>query len=174
MKLPRRKFLHLAAGAAALPTATRFASALDYPGRRCRSDLGSHSWSRTEPAPAAISPPRQSCGHPQTVTQRADAGPPARLVARHGFAQNPIDESSGPKYTCASPASRGPRSEGEAAKLSLAMAGEMFKMMAGVDLFHVPYRGYIRAGNLRALAVTTTTRSQILPDVPVRFRRTLN
>ena len=71
------------------------------------------------------------------------------------------------------------------------MAGEMFKMMAGVDLFHVPYRGaqvfpallageaqvyfgpllssigYIRGGNLRALAVTTTTRSQILPDVPV-------
>ena len=67
----------------------------------------------------------------------------------------------------------------------------MFKPMAGVDLFHVPYRGaqvfpallageaqvyfgpllssigYIRAGNLRALAVTTTTRSQILPDVPV-------
>jgi len=33
MKLPRRKFLHLAAGAAALPTATRFASALDYPTR---------------------------------------------------------------------------------------------------------------------------------------------
>jgi tripartite-type tricarboxylate transporter receptor subunit TctC len=71
------------------------------------------------------------------------------------------------------------------------VAGEMFKRMAGVDLFHVPYRGaqvfpgllagdvqvyfgpllssigYIRAGNLRALAVTTTTRSQILPDVPV-------
>ena len=71
------------------------------------------------------------------------------------------------------------------------VAGEMFKTMAGVDLFHVPYRGaqvfagllagdvqvyfgpllssigYIRAGNLRALAVTTTTRSQILPDVPV-------
>src|SRR6516165_5069468 len=68
------------------------------------------------------------------------------------------------------------------------MAGEMFKMMAGIDLFHVPYRGaqvfpallagevqvyfgpllssigYIRAGNLRPLAVTTTTRSQILPD----------
>jgi tripartite-type tricarboxylate transporter receptor subunit TctC len=71
------------------------------------------------------------------------------------------------------------------------MAGEMFKMMAGVDLFHVPYRGaqvfpallagevqvyfgpllssieYIRAGKLRALAVTTTTRSNALPDVPV-------
>jgi tripartite-type tricarboxylate transporter receptor subunit TctC len=70
------------------------------------------------------------------------------------------------------------------------VCGELFKMMAGVDLFHVPYRGaqvfpallageaqvyfgpllssigYIRAGNLRALAVTTTTRSPVLPDVP--------
>jgi tripartite-type tricarboxylate transporter receptor subunit TctC len=67
----------------------------------------------------------------------------------------------------------------------------MFKTMADLDLLHVPYRGpqvfpallagevqvyfgpllssiaYIRAGNLRPLAVTTTTRSQILPDVPV-------
>ena len=70
------------------------------------------------------------------------------------------------------------------------MAGEMFKMMAGVDLFHVPYRGaqvfpallageaqvyfgpllssigYVRAGQLRALAVTTMTRSNALPNVP--------
>jgi tripartite-type tricarboxylate transporter receptor subunit TctC len=70
------------------------------------------------------------------------------------------------------------------------VCGELFKMMAGVDLFHVPYRGaqvfpallageaqvyfgpllssigYIRAGNVRPLAVTTTTRSPALPDVP--------
>jgi tripartite-type tricarboxylate transporter receptor subunit TctC len=70
------------------------------------------------------------------------------------------------------------------------VAGEMFKTMAGVDLFHVPYRGaqvfpalltgeaqvyfgpllssieYIRSGNFRALAVTTVARSLILPDVP--------
>jgi len=70
------------------------------------------------------------------------------------------------------------------------MGGEMFKVMAGVDLFHVPYRGaqvfpallageaqvyfgpllssieFVRSGRLRALAVTTTTRSPALPDVP--------
>jgi tripartite-type tricarboxylate transporter receptor subunit TctC len=71
------------------------------------------------------------------------------------------------------------------------VAGELFKMMAGVDMVHVPYRGggpalidllggqvqlyfgttastieYIRTGKLRALAVTTATRQQVLPDVP--------
>jgi tripartite-type tricarboxylate transporter receptor subunit TctC len=69
--------------------------------------------------------------------------------------------------------------------------GELFKMMTGVDIVHVPYRGggpaiagllggqvqvsfgalptsiaYIRAGKLRALAVTTTQRSGALPDIP--------
>jgi tripartite-type tricarboxylate transporter receptor subunit TctC len=71
------------------------------------------------------------------------------------------------------------------------VAGELFKMMAGVDMVHVPYKGstpaltdllggqvqvmfdsmlssveYIRAGKLRALAVTTAARSEALPDVP--------
>jgi tripartite-type tricarboxylate transporter receptor subunit TctC len=71
------------------------------------------------------------------------------------------------------------------------MCGELFKMMAGINMVHVPYRGgapaltdliggqvqvmfagmsssieYIRAGTLRALAVTTATRSEVLPDVP--------
>jgi tripartite-type tricarboxylate transporter receptor subunit TctC len=71
------------------------------------------------------------------------------------------------------------------------MAGELFKMMAGVNLVHVPYRGealaltdllggqvqivfgsipsslgYIKTGSLRPLAVTTTTRAETLPDVP--------
>jgi tripartite-type tricarboxylate transporter receptor subunit TctC len=71
------------------------------------------------------------------------------------------------------------------------LAGELFKMMAGVNLVHVPYRGagpalidllggqvqvmfatvpssieYIRAGTLRPLAVTTAMRSEVLPDLP--------
>ena len=71
------------------------------------------------------------------------------------------------------------------------IAGELFKMMTGVDMVHVPYRGaalaltdliggqvqvmidnmaasleHIRAGRLRALAVTTATRLEMLPDVP--------
>ena len=74
---------------------------------------------------------------------------------------------------------------------SLHMSGELFKMMAGVDLVHVPYRGsvealtdmlggqaqvmfdnlpasieYIKAGMVRALAVTTSVRSEALPELP--------
>ena len=69
------------------------------------------------------------------------------------------------------------------------VAGEMLMMLTGIKLVHVPYRGnlvpdliagqvqlyfsplpqvigYVRAGKLRALAVTSTTRSEALPDVP--------
>jgi tripartite-type tricarboxylate transporter receptor subunit TctC len=71
------------------------------------------------------------------------------------------------------------------------VAGELFKTMTGVNMVHVPYRGgapaitdllggqvqvmfssmtdsieYVRAGKLRVLAVTTTTRSEALPDIP--------
>src|SRR6476619_2919497 len=71
------------------------------------------------------------------------------------------------------------------------MSGELFKMMTGVDLIHVPYRGgapaltdlisgqvhvmfdniptcaeHVKSGKLRGLAVTSTTRSAVLPDLP--------
>jgi len=74
---------------------------------------------------------------------------------------------------------------------SVHMSGELFKMMAGVDMVHVPYRSgapaltdllggqvqvmfpatvssieYIRAGRLRALAVTSAPRSELLPNTP--------
>src|SRR5262249_44282146 len=74
------------------------------------------------------------------------------------------------------------------------VAGELFKMMAGVDMIHVPYRGggpalidliagqvqvyfagaqetieYVRAGSkVRVLAVTSRTRAEALPDIPTR------
>ena len=71
------------------------------------------------------------------------------------------------------------------------LSGELFKMMTGVDMLHVPYRGplaalagmmsgeaqvmfdnlpvsieFIKAGKVRALAVTSATRSEALPDIP--------
>jgi tripartite-type tricarboxylate transporter receptor subunit TctC len=71
------------------------------------------------------------------------------------------------------------------------MSGELFKMMTGIDMLHVPYRGaaaaltdliggrvhvmfdniptcaeYVKAGKLRGLAVTSTMRSEVLPDLP--------
>ena len=71
------------------------------------------------------------------------------------------------------------------------VCGELFKMMTGIDMVHVPYRGgapamvdliggqvqvgfsvvtetigYIKSGKLRALAVTTAARSNVLPDIP--------
>ena len=74
---------------------------------------------------------------------------------------------------------------------SIHLSGELFKMMTGIDMQHVPYRGngpaltdllggqvqvmfdtmpaaigYVRAGKLRALAVTTAMRSEALPDIP--------
>ena len=71
----------------------------------------------------------------------------------------------------------------------LHLAGELFKMMTGVEMVHVPYRGaapaltdlmsgqvqvmfaastveHIKAGKVRPLAVTTATRSELLPDIP--------
>jgi tripartite-type tricarboxylate transporter receptor subunit TctC len=52
------------------------------------------------------------------------------------------------------------------------MSGELFKIMAGVNIVHVPYRsnaasiGYVRGGTLRALAVTTAMRSELFPGIP--------
>jgi tripartite-type tricarboxylate transporter receptor subunit TctC len=93
-------------------------------------------------------------------------------------------------YTKANPGKVSMASAGNGSSQHL--SGELFKMIAGVTMVHVPYRGggpavtdllggqvqvyfaatassveYIRTGKLRALAVTSTTRSEALPDVPI-------
>jgi tripartite-type tricarboxylate transporter receptor subunit TctC len=112
---------------------------------------------------------------------------PQIMLANPSLAANTIPELIA--YAKANPgkitmASAGTGSSGH-------LAGELFKMMAGVNMLHVPYRGagpalsdllggqvltavtgisgsieQVRAGKLRALAVTTTTRATALPDVP--------
>ena len=92
-------------------------------------------------------------------------------------------------YAKASPGRLNMASSGNGSTIHV--SGELFKMMTGVNMVHVPYRGgapaltdmisgqvqvmfdnvptsieFIRAGKLRALAVTTATRSEVLPDLP--------
>jgi tripartite-type tricarboxylate transporter receptor subunit TctC len=236
--LHRRQFLHLAAGAAALPTATRFASALDYPTRPVHLIEGFGAGGATDIVARltgqALS---ERLGQSFVVENRAGASSniATEAVVRaspDGYTLLLISISNAinttmfklnfnfirdiapvasivrvpyvmevhPSVPATTVAEFIAYAKANPGKINLAsagigasthMAGEMFKMMAGVDLFHVPYRGaqvfpallageaqvyfgpllssigYIRAGNLRALAVTTTTRSQILSDVPV-------
>jgi tripartite-type tricarboxylate transporter receptor subunit TctC len=238
VKLSRRKFLHLAAGAAALPTATRFASALDYPTRPVHLIEGFGAGGATDIVARLIGQSlSERLGQSFVIENRSGAASSiateavvraspdgytlllistANAINTTMFKLNfnlirdiapvasivrvPYVMEVHPSVPATTVAEFIAYAKANPGKINLAsagigasthMAGEMFKMMAGVDLFHVPYRGaqvfpallageaqvyfgpllssigYIRAGNLRALAVTTTTRSQILPDVPV-------
>jgi len=238
MKLPRRNFLHLAAGAAALPAMPRIAWAQAYPTRPVHLIEGFGAGGATDIVARltgqALS---ERLGQSFVVENRAGASSniATEAVVRaspDGYTLLLISISNAinttmfklnfnfirdiapvasivrvpyvmevhPSVPATTVAEFIAYAKANPGKINLAsagigasthMAGEMFKMMAGVDLFHVPYRGaqvfpallageaqvyfgpllssigYIRAGNLRALAVTTTTRSQILPDVPV-------
>ena len=239
MKLLRRKFLQLAAGAVALPAIPRFARAQTYPSRPVRIILGfppggpSDLLSRligqwlserlgqpfiVESRPGAsgniaaevvIRSPAD--GHtlllvvPGNATSEAlfdklnfnfirDTTPVAALT--HGpllMAINPaMPVQTVPEfiaYAKSRPGQINFASPGTGAIIHLSV--ELFKMMTGVNMVHVPYRGnapaltdliagqvqmmfadapssieHIRAGKLRALAVTTPKRSEILPEVP--------
>ena len=238
MKLPRRKFLHLAAGAAALPAASRIARAQAYPSRSVRLIEGFGAGgapdivarligqSLSEQLGQSFIVENRSGASGNIATEAVVRAPPdgyTLLLITVGNAVNAtmfklsfdfireiapvacivrvpwvmevhpsVPAKTVPEFIAYAKAKPGKINLASAGTGSLPhVAGEMFKTMAGVDLFHVPYCGaqvfpallageaqvyfgpllssigYIRAGNLRALAVTTTTRSQILPDVPV-------
>jgi tripartite-type tricarboxylate transporter receptor subunit TctC len=239
MKLPRRQFLHLAAGAVALPAVARIATAQSYPTRPVRlivpfaagggtditarvmgqwlsERLGQQFVIDNRPGggtnigtEAVVRSPAD--GYTLLMVSSANAAnaalydklsfnfirdiaPVASIIgAPYVMAVNPtVPAKTVPEFIAYAKANPG--------KLSMAsvgigsgthLAGELFKIMAGVDMVHVPYRGagpayndllggqvqvmfpstvssigYIRAGQLRALAVTAAARSDALPDVP--------
>ena len=238
MKLPRRKFLHLAAGAAALPAMPRFAWAQTYPARPVRLIEGFGAGGACDIVARLIGQSlSERLGQSFVIENRSGAASniATEAVVRaspdgytlllittanalnatmfklnfdfiHDIApvasivRVPYVMEVHPSVPAKTVAEFIAYAKANPGKINLAsagigsgthVAGEMFKTMADLDLLHVPYRGaqvfpallagevqvyfgpllssiaYIRAGNLRPLAVTTTTRSQILPDVPV-------
>ena len=239
MKLPRRKFLHLAAGAAALPAASRFAWAQAYPARPVRLIIGYPPGSGPDINARLIGQwLSERLGQPFVIDNRPGAGSnigteavvraPADgytlLIAASANASNATlydkldfnfirDIAPVASFTRAPfvmevhpsvPTKTVPEfiayAKGNPGRINMAssgngtvphLAGELFKMMTGVDMVHVPYRGgtaalvdllrgqvqvrfgsltesiqYIKDGKLHALAVTTASRSEVLPDIP--------
>jgi tripartite-type tricarboxylate transporter receptor subunit TctC len=239
MKLPRRNFLHLLAGAAALPAVSRIAWAQAYPTQPVRIVVGFPAGGTADIMARLMGQwLSERLGQPFVVESRPGAGSNiateavvraaadgytlltvgttqainATLYERLNYnfirdiapvasiASTPLVMEVNPSV----PAKTVPEfiayAKANPGKLHLAtpgigtpphVAGELFKMMAGVNLVHVPYRGtgpmltdliggqvqvafdplpasiqHIRAGKLRALAVTTATRSDVLPDIP--------
>ncbi len=239
MKLPRRQFLHLAAGAAALPAVSRFAWAQSYPSRPVRILVGFPPGGPTDLLARIMGQwLSDRLGQPFIVESRpgASGNIAAEAVIRsapdghtllfvvpgnatsdalfdklsfnfirdtvpvaaisHGplaMAVNPtMPVQTVPEFIAFAKSRPGQinfASPGNGSVIHL--GGELFKMMTGVNMVHVPYRGnapalidllagqvqmmfadmpssieHIKAGKLRALAVTTTARSEILPEVP--------
>ena len=240
MKLPhRRQFLHLAAGAAVLPTLPRIALAQTYPTRPVRLIVTFAAGGSPDIIARLMGQwLSERLGQPIIVDNRPGAAgnigteigvraPPDGYTLLMALSVNAINASvynnlsfnfirdTAPVASIAStplimevnpsvPAKTVPEfiayAKANPGKINMAsggkgapghVAGELFKMMAGVDMVHVPYRGdalvlpdlisgqvqvyfgvmpaslgYIRAGKLRALAVTSATRQEALPDVP--------
>ena len=237
MKLPRRQFLRIAVGAAALPAVARGASAQTYPSRPVRVVVGFPAGNSPDIITRLVSQylsdklgqqfvVENRPGAGSTIATEAALNAPADGYTLLGIVMsNTINASLYPnlKYDFgrdlapvasiadapfvmqvnqAFPAKNVPEfidyARAHPGKIMMAsggigtsthVIGEMFKMMAKVDLVHVPYRGnfmpdliggqvqvsfapipqsieFIRTGKLRALAVTTDTRLAALPDVP--------
>jgi tripartite-type tricarboxylate transporter receptor subunit TctC len=239
MKLPRREFLHLAAGAAALPAVSCVAWAQTYPTRPVRWIVGFTPAGGNDIVARLMGQwLSERLGQPFVIENRPGAGtniateavvnaPPdgytlllanlanainATLYEKLNFnfirdiapvvaiSQAPLImmvHSSVPARTVPEFIAYAKTNPGKVNMASAGigsaghLAGELFKMMAGVNLIHVPYRGnapaladliagqvqvlfpsaassieYVRTGKLRGLAVTGATRSDALPDLP--------
>ncbi len=239
MEFPRRQFLQLAAGAAALPALSHGAAALDYPNRPVRIVVGFPPGGPTDIFARLIGDwLSKRLGQPFVVENRPGAGSTigveivvtapadgytlllistsAVISASYyqklsfnlvrdiapvcGVALEPLVMVVNPSvpaktvpefiaYAKANPGKIVMASVGNGTTPQ--MTGELFKMMAGVDLLHVPYQGaspaltdllggraqvmfeamptlvgYIKSGKLRALGVSTATRSPVFPDLP--------
>jgi len=239
MKLPRRSFLHLAGGAAALPAVSRFARAQTYPTRPVRIIVGFAAGGPADIVARLIAQwLSERLGQQFVVENRTGA---ATNIAAEAVVRAPADGYTLLFVTAANainttlyeklsfnlsrdivpvaslirapsvlevnpsvPAKTVPEfiayAKAHPGKLIMASGGigapshvfgELFKFMTGVNLVHVPYRGaapavtdllagqvqvyfdpipnsigYIRAGKVRPLAITSATRSEALPDVP--------
>ena len=239
MKLPRRRFLQLAAGAAALPAVPCVAWAQSYPSRPVRIVVGFAPGGANDILARLIGQwLSERLGQPFVIENRPGA---ASNIATEAVVRAPADgytlllvgapqvinatlydklnynflrdiapvasisrEASVMVVNTLVPAKTVPEfiayAKANPGKINMAtagsgagshMTGELFKMMTGVNMQHVPYRGvapaltdliggqaqvmfpatvgsieYIRAGRLHALAVTTATRSDVLPNIP--------
>jgi tripartite-type tricarboxylate transporter receptor subunit TctC len=239
MKLPRRSFLHLAAGATVLPIVSRIARAQTYPTRPVRIIAGFSAGSTTDIVARLVGQWLQArLGQPFVIENRPGAGgniatetvvrsapdgytllavssshainatlydnlkfnilrdiaPVAGIVsAPNVMVVNPsVPARTVPEFIAYAKANPGKVNMGSAGNgTSSHLAGELFKMMTGASLTHIPYRGspqaltdllggqvqvvfspmpptvqHIRASALRALAVTGATRWDVLPDIP--------
>jgi tripartite-type tricarboxylate transporter receptor subunit TctC len=239
MKLPRRQFLHLAAGAAALPAVTRIAWAQAYPSRPVRLIVPVAPAGATDITARLIGQwLSEWLGQPIIIENRPGAGTniATEMVVRapaDGYTLLMFGASAAINATLydklnfnfisdiapvagivrlpnlmmvnpSVPAKTVPEfiayAKANPGKINMAspgigtashLAGELFNIMAGLNLVHVPYRGgapaltdlisgqvqvmflgpaasieYIRSGRLRALAVTAETRWEGLPDLP--------
>jgi tripartite-type tricarboxylate transporter receptor subunit TctC len=239
VKLPRRRFLRSAVGAAALAAGSRMARAQTYPSRPVRLIVGVAAGGSPDIVARLIGQwLSERLGQPCIVENRPGAAgnigtevgiraPADGYTLLMALSANAINASlynnlhfnfindTAPVASIATiplimevnpsvPAKTVPEfiayAKGNPGKINMAsggigsplhVAGELFKMMASVDMMHVPYRsealalpdliggqvqvmfgvmpaslGYVRAGKLRALAVTTAKRQEALPDVP--------
>jgi tripartite-type tricarboxylate transporter receptor subunit TctC len=239
MKLPRRRFLQLAAGAVALPMASVMARAQSYPMRPVRlivpsapggtpditarligqwlserlsqpfviedrpgagGNIGAEAAVRAAPDGYTLLLVTSANGINAALYEKLNFNLIRDIAPVAGIVRGPLVMEANPSF----PAKTVPQfitfAKANPGKINFAssgngtpqhISGELFKMMTGVDIVHVPYRGsapaltdliagqvqvmfdtatasidQIRSGRLRALAVTTTMRSEVLPDIP--------